>query len=169
MRECSGRCGGDGMRVGGLVTRRTVAIGAGTAVAGLLAACAGESAPPSTGVPATPGTGTGATEAPGDAGSIPGALASVPAADVPVGGGIILAEIPLVVTQPEQGSFRAFSGICTHQGCSVTRIANGRIVCPCHSSMFSIDDGSVVGGPAPEPLPELTVEVEGDDVVVTGA
>jgi Rieske Fe-S protein len=33
--------------------------------------------------------------------------------------------------------------------------------------MFSIADGSVKGGPAPSPLPEMTVTVNGDTLTVT--
>lgn len=73
---------------------------------------------------------------------------------VPVGGGIILPEQDLVVTQPTEGDFRAFSATCTHQGCTVANVVNGEIRCPCHGSRYSIEDGSVVGGPAPRPLPE---------------
>ena len=96
--------------------------------------------------------------------------ARIPAADVPVGGGKILAESDgvYVVTQPSEGEFKAFSGICTHQKCPVTEITGGEIVCNCHGSHYSVADGSVVSGPAPASLPELTATVEGDTVVVSG-
>jgi Rieske Fe-S protein len=84
-------------------------------------------------------------------------------AEVPVGGGVILAEEGLVVTQPEEGTFKAFSSKCTHQGCEVTKVGS-TIDCACHGSKFSISDGSVQGGPAPDPLPETKVAVDGDNV-----
>ena len=71
-------------------------------------------------------------------------------ADVPVGGGVILTDAQLVITQPKAGTFKAFSAICTHQGCAVSTVENGTINCPCHGSEFAITDGSVVAGPAPE-------------------
>ena len=74
-------------------------------------------------------------------------------ADVPVGGGVVLADAQLVITQPKAGTFKAFSAICTHQGCAVSTVENGTINCPCHGSEFAITDGSVVAGPAPKPLP----------------
>ena len=77
--------------------------------------------------------------------------------DVPVGGGIVLADRQVVVTQPEPGTFRAFSAICSHQGCTVNRVRNGTIECPCHNSAFSITDGVVVRSPATEPLPNRAV------------
>lgn len=88
--------------------------------------------------------------------------ATVAAADVPVGGGAILAAEKVVVTQPRRGDFKAFTAVCTHQGCAVAEVASGQITCPCHGSAFSIEDGSVVAGPAPKPLPAKTVEVQGD-------
>ncbi|WP_129659073.1 Rieske (2Fe-2S) protein [Rothia uropygialis] len=67
--------------------------------------------------------------------------------------------VTAMVTQPSKGEFRAFSSSCTHQGCSLN-VQNQAISCPCHSSQFSIRDGSVQGGPAPKPLPEYSVKVE---------
>jgi Rieske Fe-S protein len=78
---------------------------------------------------------------------------------------VILADEKVVVTQPEAGTFKAFSSTCTHMSCQVTRISGDRIACPCHSSSFSIVDGSVQGGPAQRPLPKVAIKVQGDDVV----
>lgn len=90
----------------------------------------------------------------------PGVVAT---ADVPVGGGVVVAERNLVVTQPTKGQFRGFSATCTHQGCTVGSVSD-TINCPCHGSQYAITDGSVVGGPAPRALPEKPVEVEGGQV-----
>lgn len=92
---------------------------------------------------------------------------TVPTSDVPVGGGTILGEQEVVVTQPAEGEFKAFSAVCTHQGCIVQTITDGTINCPCHGSMFSVEDGSVVNGPATSPLKDLPVSVEGDTVTVS--
>ena len=83
--------------------------------------------------------------------------------DVPVGGGVILANDGLVVTQPEEGTFKAFSSKCTHQGCQVTKVSS-TIDCPCHNSKFSIADGSPQSGPANSPLPETAIKVDGDNI-----
>ncbi|MCH0543247.1 Rieske (2Fe-2S) protein [Streptomyces sp. MUM 203J] len=79
--------------------------------------------------------------------------------EVPVGGGKIFADEKVVVTQPAAGDFKAFSAVCTHQGCTVGSVTNGLINCPCHGSRFRIADASVAAGPAPRPLPprEITV------------
>lgn len=87
-------------------------------------------------------------------------------ADVPVGGGKVYADTKVVVTQPSQGVFKAFSAICTHQGCLTNRVSGGVVHCPCHGSEFKIADGSVAHGPANRPLAEFPVQVKGDGIVV---
>lgn len=94
---------------------------------------------------------------PATSGSTAAGPVTVKAADVPVGGGTILAAANVVVTQPTAGTFKAFSATCTHQGCLVSAVANGQISCPCHGSTFSITDGAVTQGPATSPLPAKTV------------
>lgn len=86
-------------------------------------------------------------------------------ADVPVGGGLVVKDQKVVVTQPEKGEFKGFTAVCTHAGCVVKEVAGGTINCPCHGSKFSITDGSVVAGPAKKPLGEVTVAVEGTEIV----
>src|SRR5215471_14430925 len=81
--------------------------------------------------------------------------------DIPVGGGRIFAERQVVVTQPQAGTFKAFSAVCTHQGCTVAEVKGGTINCPCHGSRFRIADGSVANGPAARPLPAVDVTVDG--------
>jgi Rieske Fe-S protein len=65
----------------------------------------------------------------------------------------------VVVTQPAPATFKAFSAICTHQGCTVNKVAAGTIDCPCHGSKYAIADGAVVHGPAPRPLPQRQITV----------
>ncbi|MFD7766476.1 Rieske (2Fe-2S) protein [Streptomyces sp. NPDC059787] len=84
--------------------------------------------------------------------------------DVPVGGGTVLADEKIVVTQPQEGDFKAFSAICTHQGCVVADVADGTVDCACHGSRFRITDGSVERGPATRPLPEEPITVEGNSI-----
>jgi Rieske Fe-S protein len=70
-----------------------------------------------------------------------------------------------VVTQPSTGEFKAFSKICTHQRCVVAEVTE-TIDCRCHGSKFSITDGSVVDGPATQPLAESKTTVTGGKVYV---
>jgi Rieske Fe-S protein len=102
--------------------------------------------------------GTGSSKTTGG-----GATALAAVADVPSGGGIIKGD--LVITQPQAGTFKAFSKVCTHAGCDVNKVDGGVISCPCHGSTFSIEDGSPTGGPAQKPLPETKVKVDGKNVV----
>jgi len=69
-----------------------------------------------------------------------------------------------VLTQPEAGSILAFSTTCTHQGCSVSTVADGTINCPCHGSRYRITDGSVARGPAQKPLAPVAINVTGNDI-----
>jgi nitrite reductase/ring-hydroxylating ferredoxin subunit len=133
------------------LSRRSVLRGVGTGALGLpvLAACGA--------------AGGGSSNDAGPTGGRKG-QALVSTADVPVGGGTILDDQQVVVTQPVKGEFKAFSAVCTHSQCLVGSIADGQIRCPCHNSLYSIDDGSVLGGPAPRPLPPVAVTVKGGEV-----
>ena len=44
------------------------------------------------------------------------------AADVPEGAGAIFADPQVVVTQVTAGDYRAFTAVCTHQGCIVSSV-----------------------------------------------
>ncbi|HEX2704785.1 MAG TPA: Rieske (2Fe-2S) protein [Candidatus Lustribacter sp.] len=150
------------------VTRRSVVqgaglVGLGVVGAGALAAC-GDSSTPAAGDGAAASSTT--STAPGSSSSSAGGV-SVKTADVPVGGGTIIATSLVVVTQPKAGEFKAFSAICTHQKCPVTEIANGTIDCKCHGSKYDITTGAVVAGPAPSPLAAKTATVSGDTVTVS--
>jgi Rieske Fe-S protein len=154
-----------------LATRRGVLAGVGlVGLAGAITACGSSGSSMSAAVadPATSG-GTGAmssaaASAPTSAagGSAAGALAAT--SDIPVGGGKIFDTQLTVVTQPTAGEFKAFSAVCTHMGCTVNQIADGRIDCPCHGSEYSITDGAVLAGPAPRPLPAKTIKITGDSI-----
>lgn len=92
------------------------------------------------------------------------ALAST--SDVPVGGCAVFADQKVVVTQPTAGDFKAFSSVCTHQGCPVSSSSDGEIPCNCHGSRFSLEDGSVITGPATRPLAEVAIAVKGDSITL---
>jgi nitrite reductase/ring-hydroxylating ferredoxin subunit len=137
---------------------------AGGACAAALTGCAtynanngGVNGPP----PTPPTTASGSSSAP--SGAPAGALAST--SDIPVGGGDILTAKQMVITQPTAGTFKAFTAVCTHQGCIVDAISAGTIDCPCHGSRFSIKDGSVVNGPATQPLASIPIKVEGTSIL----
>ncbi|MEU3340212.1 Rieske (2Fe-2S) protein [Streptomyces sp. NPDC006668] len=95
-----------------------------------------------------------------------GGTALAKTADIPEGGGKIFKDKSVVVTQPASGTFKAFSTKCPHQGCAVSSISNGVIVCPCHGSEFSVTDGSVKKGPATTGLTAQNVTVSGDSITL---
>lgn len=133
------------------VLRGAAAVGAVGAV-GALAACAGDD---SSGDPGSPGGGDTRPE---------GVITRT--ADVPVGGGqvVVRSNSKVVVTQPEAGTFKAFSAICTHQACQVGTVVNNRILCPCHGSQFDAATGEVVQPPATSPLATVEIKIEGDEI-----
>lgn len=96
-----------------------------------------------------------------------GGPAIIATRDVPVGGGVVVAQRRVVVTQPREGRFRVFSAICTHQGCTVSHVQDRRIVCPCHGSRYAIGNGSVVRGPATRALSRQTFEIRGGRIYLT--
>jgi len=91
------------------------------------------------------------------------ALAST--AEVPVGGGLILPDEKVVITQPTEGEFVAFTAVCTHQGNTVTSVEDGLIQCSFHGSSFSAETGEVEGGPANSALAEVKITVDGDQIL----
>jgi Rieske Fe-S protein len=115
--------------------------------------------PPTTTAPETTAPETTGTGAP----PVGGAPALASTADIPVGGGKILTDQEIVITQPAAGKFMAFSAVCTHQGCIVDQVSGGTINCPCHGSRFKLD-GSVSKGPATAPLSARAVKVSGDQI-----
>ena len=141
------------------VPRKTVLAGAGVGLAtAALAGCSSGGSDSGSGS----GAGSGsASDSVSPATAAPDVLTKT--TDVPVGSGIVVGEV--VVTQPEAGDFKAFSAVCTHSGCLINKVADGTINCPCHGSKFSLD-GTVVNGPATQPLASEAITVQGDSIVL---
>lgn len=60
------------------------------------------------------------------------------------------------------GGYVAYSKVCTHAGCIVTKwlVEARELECPCHFSAFDPRDGAkVLRGPAQRPLPQLPLGV----------
>jgi nitrite reductase/ring-hydroxylating ferredoxin subunit len=67
----------------------------------------------------------------------------------------------------QAGEIRGFDAICTHFSCVVEwDETGGYILCPCHDARFNAVTGAVISGPAPAPLPSLSVFVEGGNIYV---
>ena len=87
-------------------------------------------------------------------------------ADIPVEGGRVIEDPAVVITQPSAGEIKAFTSICPHQGCPVTEVVANEIACPCHGSLFSAVDGSVIQGPALEALAAAPVSVVDGEIYI---
>lgn len=151
------------------LNRRNVIGGATAAAVGLplLAACGSDdpdvATDPSTSPTSESPSTDGSSETPTEDGAA-GALAV--ASDIPVGGCAVFSDQKCVVTQPSEGTFKAFTSVCSHRGCTVSPSTDGVIPCGCHGSQFSIEDGSVIQGPATAPLAEVSITVAGDSITL---
>jgi Rieske Fe-S protein len=132
--------------------RRTVlAVAGAVGAAGVLAACSSSGNPaPSESVPSK---------------KADGGVTIAQTSDIPVGGGKILDDQQVVVTQPSKGEFSAFTTICPHQGCPVNEVTADTIVCPCHGSEFSATTGEVLVGPAMTGLDPVAIKIEGNEII----
>jgi len=140
-----------------MVSRRAVIASAvGVCAATALAACAPQAA-----------VEPGATEAPAESASAPVEVCKT--TDIPVGSGkkFDVSGTPILITHPSQDVFRGFSAVCTHAGWVMTSVSNSEIVCDNHGAVYNADDGSVLKGPAQRALGKITVEVQGDAVLVS--
>ncbi|MFC1418445.1 QcrA and Rieske domain-containing protein [Streptacidiphilus cavernicola] len=75
---------------------------------------------------------------------------------------------PVYVVQPEAGTYAAFSGVCTHSGCTVDPPKDGKFVCPCHGSCFDASSGAVLRGPATQALARIGITRDGDRLHLAG-
>ncbi|MFG2638336.1 Rieske (2Fe-2S) protein [Streptomyces sp. NPDC048362] len=144
--------------------RRTLMAAAGGA--GLAAALTACGAGDGSSDKVNPGSGGSGGSAQGSGSPAGGGAALAKTSDIPEGGGKIYKDQGVVVTQPTAGTYKAFSSKCTHQGCAVGSVAGGAIVCPCHNSHFSVEDGSVKQGPATRPLPPAKITVSGEEITL---
>jgi len=65
----------------------------------------------------------------------------------------------IVVKQNETTT--VLSSHCTHLGCKINKIENGRLVCPCHGSEYDLE-GKVLKGPAYKNLEKLRSKISED-------
>jgi Rieske Fe-S protein len=60
----------------------------------------------------------------------------------------------VIVINLGSNTYRAFSSICTHEGCIVSGFSGNVITCNCHGSQFTTT-GQVAVGPAPRALAQF--------------
>ena len=147
-----------------VLTSGAVIAGAGIAAV-TLAACGDNSgsAAASASAPAPEGSAPAAS-----AGSASSGAKIAMASDVPVGSIFAFEDPqggPAFLLQPAAGTFLAYSGICTHTGCTVGYDeAAAEFACPCHGARFEVATGEPVQGPAQQPLAKIAVVESGGTV-----
>ena len=90
-------------------------------------------------------------------------------ADVKANSGVIFkfGNSPGILIRTPTGELRAFSAVCTHLNCTVQyRQDLTEIWCACHNGRYNLL-GKNVAGPPPRPLEAYTVNVRGDQIVVS--
>jgi len=86
-----------------------------------------------------------------------------------VGGAMLLdtATDTIMVIRQTSTQVIAISAICTHKQCSMNfDTTKSQLTCPCHGSVFG-EDGSVVNGPARQPLAVYSATLANGTITVT--
>lgn len=89
--------------------------------------------------------------------------------ELPIGGARVfefpVAGEPCLLLRLDADRFVAFGQKCTHLGCPVIyRKEKRQLQCPCHEGYFNAEDGKVIAGPPPRPLPRIDLERKGDEL-----
>jgi cytochrome b6-f complex iron-sulfur subunit len=127
----------------------------------------------SKGNPAGPGGGGGGSvpQLPTIAGTAAGSTVTVSnvsgTALANVGGAALVQAggTSILVIQAAQGSFNAFTAVCTHEQNIITGFQNN-FVCPAHGSQFNTS-GAVVQGPATQRLRQFTTQFTNNVLTIT--
>lgn len=93
----------------------------------------------------------------------------VPLADLEDGHRIVVVVLgnPVEVSRRD-GSVVARSLLCTHTGCLVKwKEGQREYVCACHQARFD-ENGEVIAGQPPRPLPTLPVRISGGEAIIGG-
>jgi nitrite reductase/ring-hydroxylating ferredoxin subunit len=106
----------------------------------------------------------------------PSRLPAVPVArlgELPVGGVKMFAypgpDDHCLLVRYAADRWAAYSQKCTHLSCAVYYAGDSRrLVCPCHHGFFAVEDGRVLQGPPPRPLPRILLQRRGDLLVAVG-
>ena len=74
----------------------------------------------------------------------------------------------ILVEHNSDDTYKALSGICTHQNCVVSEFdgSNNVFICPCHGSQFDLN-GNVKQGPATRKLSTYSTRVENGSLIIS--
>ncbi|OIQ72618.1 cytochrome b6-f complex iron-sulfur subunit [mine drainage metagenome] len=75
---------------------------------------------------------------------------------------------PAVLIRTGKAKVCAFDAICTHNGCTVEYDPGSQtLICPCHGAQYDpLSHAAVLAGPAPAPLAEIPVKIDGTNIVL---
>jgi Rieske Fe-S protein len=93
--------------------------------------------------------------------------------EIPVGGVKLFhypePDAPCIMIRTDVDTYVAYSQQCTHLSCAVFYAPeHRRLECPCHEGYFSVQDGRVMQGPPPRPLPRVILERRASEIVAVG-
>lgn len=93
---------------------------------------------------------------------------TIDAAEIPVGTAkqVKAGDENVIVAQPAEGEFVAYSSRCTHQGGNVQVVEGMTLRCPLHGAEYDATDGRNTLAPAPRPLDAIPVAVSGDTLTL---
>jgi Rieske Fe-S protein len=129
-------------------------VAAGTAIT-LVDACT----PTTPTTPTNPGTGTGGTGTGGSTTTPNNVISIAQEPNLQMVGGAVIKTVgtgPVVIMRTGMAEFLVLSAVCTHSACTVELPSGGTIMCLCHGSRFSANDGRVLNGPATSSLRRIT-------------
>ena len=98
------------------------------------------------------------------AGVGPASIGDLPAgnvSDLPLDTLRAVGSSPVAIGRDDQGVY-AMTLTCSHEGCNMASdgsVSFNGVYCSCHGSRFT-NNGSVVSGPAPDPLQHFAVELD---------
>jgi menaquinol-cytochrome c reductase iron-sulfur subunit len=73
---------------------------------------------------------------------------------------------PGFLKKKDDGTHQAFVAVCTHLDCNVVYMAEQRkFFCACHEGWYD-EDGFNIGGPPPNPLRQLIVVMEAENIII---
>lgn len=75
---------------------------------------------------------------------------------------------PAILIRTADSKVCAFDAICTHNGCTVEYDPGSQtLICPCHGAQYDpLSHAAVLAGPAPAPLSEIKVKIDGTNIVL---
>ena len=76
-------------------------------------------------------------------------------ADVPSG----ITFYKSIIIIKDDNALKIFSSQCTHLGCKINKLEDGKLICPCHGSQFN-PHGKVLKGPAVVSLKKLNYKTD---------